>query len=89
MENSDKGAVLRPKLLNTFAFNCLTPGDMDSEIECTPIKSADNTELRGKTDPDRLGRWAHMNLVKVKKANCTILHLGKGNPDHKYRLGNE
>ena len=26
---------------------------------------------------------------EVQKGNCTILHLGKGNPKHKYRLGNK
>ena len=30
-----------------------------------------------------------MNLMKINKAKCKILHMGHGNPKHKYRLGRE
>ena len=38
---------------------------------------------------DRFERWAHANLMKFNKAKCKIIHLGEGNPKHKYRLGRE
>ena len=40
-------------------------------------------------DLDRLERRAHNNLTKFHKANCKVLHLGQGNPKHRYRLGRE
>ena len=33
--------------------------------------------------------WAYANLTKFNKAKCKVLHMGQGNPKHKYRLGDE
>jgi len=40
-------------------------------------------------DLDRLERWAHANLIQFNKARRKALHLGSGNPKHKYRLDRE
>ena len=40
-------------------------------------------------DLDRLERWACANLMKFIKAKCKVLHMGQGNPMHKYRLDNK
>ncbi|KFV10887.1 hypothetical protein N340_12852, partial [Tauraco erythrolophus] len=34
-------------------------------------------------------RWACENLMKFNKAKCKVLHVGCGNPKHKYRLGGD
>jgi len=30
-----------------------------------------------------------MNRMKLNKAKCKVLHVGRVNPKHKYRLGGE
>ncbi|GAB0205203.1 cAMP-dependent protein kinase inhibitor alpha [Grus japonensis] len=40
-------------------------------------------------DFDRLERWAHVNRMKFNKAKRKVLHVGRCNPKHDYRLGEE
>jgi len=89
-----QGLILGPALFNTFV------DDVDSGIECTVSEFASDTELCGavntlegrdtiQRDLDRLERWACANLMKFNKVKCKVLHMGWGNPKHKYRLGGE
>ncbi|PKU41806.1 rna-directed dna polymerase from mobile element jockey-like [Limosa lapponica baueri] len=89
-----RGSVLGPALFNIFI------NDINSRIKCTLSKFGDDTRLRGvvgkpegwvaiQRDSTSRGKWGHVNLMRLSKAKCRVLHLGQGKTLFQYRLGDE
>ena len=88
-----QGSVLGPTLFNIFI------SDLDEGVKSTLFKFADDTKMWGdvgmlkgrnrlQSDLDRLQGWADENRMGFNTDKCKVMHLGRKNQHHTYRLGN-
>ena len=81
MNDAPQGLVLEPILFNIFI------NDIDSGVECTLSKFADDIKLwravnapEGQDaiqrDKDRLDLWDQVNLMRFNESKCKIRHPG-------------
>ena len=70
---------------------------INSGIECTLSKSADDTKQCGTVDTpeewhaiqrdlNRVEKWAQDSLLRFNKSKCKLLRLGHGNGHYQYKL---
>ena len=85
-------SALGPVLFNIFI------NDLDTGIEGALIKFAEDTKLGGiantledrlniQQDLDRLEHWALSNKMQLTGGKSKVLHLGRRNQMHRYRIG--
>ena len=85
MSGDPQRSITELMLFNIFIH------DLDSEIEYTLRKFADNTKLSGAVDrierKDAIQRGPPnlKNLMRFNKAKCKVLHLCGSNPRYVYR----
>ncbi|KAJ7407503.1 rna-directed dna polymerase from mobile element jockey-like [Willisornis vidua] len=91
MSGISQELVLGLTLFNNFVMSGTVGWSAPSAIlPTTPSCAVQLTRWReGQRDLDRLQRQACLNLMKLNKAKCEVLHLGSGNPKHKHSLGGE
>jgi len=67
--------------------NCYTLSKVTVDTELGGVAGRPNGCAVIQRVQERLDRWVKRNLVEFSKGKFQVLHLGRNNPRHQYRLG--
>ena len=84
-----QGSVLGPLLFILFVNDLPDIVNGKVKMYADDTKLYDNQRNSGslQEDLDKLEKWSRKWLLRFNELKCKVMHFGKGNPEHTYKIG--
>ena len=84
-----QGSVLGPLLFILFVNDLPEIVNGKVKMYADDTKLYDNQKNSGslQEDLDKLEKWSRKWLLRFNELKCKVMHFGKGNPEHIYKIG--